>query len=684
MDTINPSSRITPAVIQWRDDGLPYSPDYGDIYFSGENPAGESAYVFLEQNALAQRWRELGGGHFVIGETGFGFGLNFVSTCQLWEQVAAAGACLDYVSCERHPVTVEDLRRLCGRWPHLRQWYERLLGQYRDHSAGIQLLQFDTPRGARIRLTLLFGDASASFQAIYQARTWRVDAWFLDGFAPSRNPGMWQEALFQALAALSKPGTSFSTYTVAGKVRRGLEAVGFSIEKAKGHGGKRQMLKGCYQTGTATALRSRQPWFCLPASRASRPSAVVVGAGMAGCVTAYTLAERGWQVTLIDKASVASGASGNSQGIVHLKLGKVMKPATQFMLQAYLHAIPFYQRLAEANPGVLHWHGCGQLQLSFNERTRGKALEALRDNTYEAAVLRGVDQTQASALAGITMALDGLHFPLGGWLDPRALCQVCCSHPAIETRLGLEVKALQRQGDEWSVLGGSTGTQELLTLATAPVVIVANALQARQLEQLSHYPLGYNSGQVSWLRATSASRTLKTIICSNGYLLPCHDGQHSLGGSFVSRSLETTVSESAHQRNLGFLAQLAPGLFDARNVSGVMGGRAAVRCSVPDHLPVVGPVEDRAAFVDDYGVLARNARKSPSALASYRPGLFVNIAHGSHGLTSVPLAAEYLAAMICGEVLPLQNPLLEAIHPARFLLRDLRRQQTDHLEQAAL
>jgi tRNA 5-methylaminomethyl-2-thiouridine biosynthesis bifunctional protein len=205
-------------------------------------------------------------------------------------------------------------------------------------------------------------------------------------------------------------------------------------------------------------------------------------------------------------------------------------------------------------------------------------------------------------------------------------------------------------------------------------VIVANALQARQFSQLQHYPLGYNSGQVSWLKQTPASQQIKTIICTNGYLIPAHQEQLSLGGSFVSRSMETSVSESAHQRNMGFLPDLAPTVFDPREMNQIIGGRAAVRCAVPDHLPLVGPVEDRQAFIEDYGVLARNARQTVAALPRYVEGLFVNIAHGSHGLTTAPLAAEYLAAILEGEVLPLQNPLVEALHPARFLLRDLRRQ----------
>jgi len=222
-----------PAQLDWRD-GQPYSRLFGDIYFSRDSGLEETRHVFLRHNRLQERWQALGdAAMFTVAETGFGTGLNFLCAWQLWREVAAPNARLHFVSTEKHPLTQEELAQTLALWPELAELAGHLLAQYR--APGPMLFN-----DGQVALTLLLGDARETLAQL----PGKVDAWFLDGFAPAKNPELWQPDLFQTMAGLSAPGATFATYTCAGAVKRGLAAVGFQVEKVPGFGSKREMLRG--------------------------------------------------------------------------------------------------------------------------------------------------------------------------------------------------------------------------------------------------------------------------------------------------------------------------------------------------------------------------------------------------------------------------------------------------------
>ncbi|HHO8087815.1 TPA: tRNA (5-methylaminomethyl-2-thiouridine)(34)-methyltransferase MnmD, partial [Pseudomonas aeruginosa] len=138
------------------------------------------------------------------------------------------------------PLAAADLRRALALWPELAPWSEALLGQYLAVHPGFQRLAF---AGGRVGLTLLLGDV---LECLPQLDA-RVDAWFLDGFAPAKNPDMWSPVLFAELARLSAPQATLGTFTSAGFVRRGLIEAGFAMQRVPGYGQKREMLSGTYQ-----------------------------------------------------------------------------------------------------------------------------------------------------------------------------------------------------------------------------------------------------------------------------------------------------------------------------------------------------------------------------------------------------------------------------------------------------
>ncbi len=231
------------AVIEWRD-GQPYASAFQDVYFSTDNGLLETDYVFLQGNELVNRWQSLNANTFTIAETGFGTGLNFLCAAKLWLETAPKEARLHFISVEKYPLSLVEITAALRLWPTLNALSEPFLAQYeRLLNGATSIVLFDN----RIQLSLLIADATEAYQSNYVEHTnLIVDAWFLDGFAPAKNPDMWQAALFKNMALLSNTSTTFATFTSAGAVRRALMNAGFVVIKQSGFGKKREMLRGYF------------------------------------------------------------------------------------------------------------------------------------------------------------------------------------------------------------------------------------------------------------------------------------------------------------------------------------------------------------------------------------------------------------------------------------------------------
>ena len=423
----------TSPLIDWQD-GQPVSRRFGDVYFSRDSGLEETRHVFLEGNGLRERWAALPPhGRFTIGETGFGTGLNFAAAWALWEEAAPAEARLRYVSVERDPLAPADIARTLAMWPELARYREALLAQWSEVPPGWHRFVF---AGGRVVLTLLAGDVSAALPRL----DGRVDAWFLDGFAPARNPEMWQPEVLAQVARLSAPGATCATYTVAGEVRRGLEAAGFAVEKRPGFGRKREMLRGVLRTPPRSPWRA--PWFARPAQRAGERTAIVIGAGLAGTSTAASLAARGWSVTLLDRhETIAAEASGNPQGALYARLSPHATALTELAttgLEYTARSLPLLGLERGAD-----FDSCGVLQLEYDdsERVRQSRLAA---QGWPAGFLVRLDRSEASTRAGVAVPSGGLFFPRTGWVRPPALCRALATQPDVEMALGRAALSLRQ------------------------------------------------------------------------------------------------------------------------------------------------------------------------------------------------------------------------------------------------
>lgn len=654
------------ASIDWSQ-GTPYARDFADVYFSRAGGSAETSHVFLQQNGLQERFAaQRAGANFTIVETGFGTGLNWLATMALWQESRAEGW-LHFVSVEKFPLTPADLERSHACWPHHAELSARLRNAYPMLLSGFHRRIFPEQRAT---LTLFLGDV-ADFMSRLAGF---ADAWFLDGFAPERNPEMWNAALYNGMAAHSRPGATFATFTAAGHVRRGLTAAGFHAEKTPGFGLKREMLRGQFESAKAGATASPtksaprhqsagSPWLQRPAAKQADRHACIIGAGIAGASTAHRLALRGWKVTVLERDEPASGASGNPAAVIYPQLATRPGANDHFPQQAWLQALHDFSNLPRRDSP---WHPCGILQLQAgNQAERARQLAAAQ---WPGELLQPLQAAHAATLARIPLHHDALWYPKGGWLEAGKYCRQLLDTPGITLLRQSPVQRIAQGQDGWRLYG-----PELLL--ECPVVIVANANSALDFNQLQQLPLQPVRGQISLAAASPRTAELATIVCHDGYLTPVLPDQgHCLGATYHASDRDVSVRHEDHAGNLQSLQRFLPETARSLEPADAWRGRASLRCQSPDYLPLVGPVADYAAFMQCYEGM-QDGKLMPYPDLPVLPGLYVNLAHGSKGFSQAGLAAEILAAELNDEPYPVSMKVLDALHPMRFWIRQLKRQK---------
>ena len=624
---------ITPATLAFDPDGHPYSPFFDDVYHTTSGGLGQAQQVFLACNGLPSRWA--GRAAFTIVETGFGLGLNFLATWAAWRADPARSRRLHFISIEKHPFRVDDLARLQAAWPELAELSAGLRRQWSALLPGVHRLGFDD---GRVTLDLVFGDAVQALPLVEA----RADAFYLDGFSPACNPDMWSPAVFAQLARLAAPGASLATWSVAGEVRRGLQAVGFAVERRPGFGGKRQMLAGRFE-GAAPSPEA-------PAER----RALVIGAGVAGSSVAERLAARGWQVVVVDEADgPGQGASGNKAGVFRPLPSLDDNRLARITRAGFLYGLRHLEHLARVGHPV-RWSPCGVLHLGRDAKQEGKMRAVVDAHQPPADYLRFVGQEEAGQLAGWPVAAGGWWFPGGGWIQPPTLCaaNLAAGGDRITTVFGRRLARLERRGDDWLAFDKS-GAE----IARAAVMVLANGVGIRAIPEAASLPVRPARGQVSHLPATPGSAP-EVVVCRLGYVSPEVDGIRCAGATFIADDDGTELREAEHRENLTKLDFILPG-FSAPFDPASLDGRVGFRPASPDRLPMVGAVP----------AVASAERTTPLADIPRQPGLFAATGFGARGLVWASLVGELLASQINGDPLPLERDLVDALDPARYLLK---------------
>jgi tRNA 5-methylaminomethyl-2-thiouridine biosynthesis bifunctional protein len=671
------TASLIPAQLALRHDGTPYSLQFDDIYRSAAGAVDETRHVFLEGNRLPGRWSRRRS--FTIVETGFGAGLNFLVTWLTWRRDPLRCARLHFVSVEKHPPRVDDLRRVIAQMVQQQAVHreehgdtgenltqvdtdlatlgDALIAAWPPLIAGMHRLEFD---GGCVVLTLAFGDAALLCPKL----ALRADAFYLDGFTPAKNPELWTPGIFKALAKIADDGATFATYTSCGTVKAALTEAGFVHRKVAGFGWKRAMLTGEF----APPYRVRRHE---PPARTDWPSrsAMIIGGGVAGCAVVERLAARGWAVTLLERrAAPAQEASGNPAAVFHPMIARRDTPAARLARAGFVYALQRWRALETQGFAPL-WQSRGLLQVASDDQSFDGFAQALAHASYPSEFARMVSRDEATSLAGVEVRRGGVWFARGGVIDPVSLCDALlrAAGGALATLLNATVDTLVRRDGLWHALDAQGRT-----LACAPVAVVANAHDAARLCGLSFAPTRSARGQLTWLEPDpSAYATLHVPIVGDGYVARfggsrCAAGVLT-GATYEMDDFDLSERITGHAENLQRLGELVPSLagrFDASS----MRGRVGLRCVTSDRLPLAGALADEPA-IRERAAAFKSAQLRDLPRATHLYGAF---AYGSRGLIWASLCAELIAAQIEGEPWPVERDLADALDPARYLLRALR------------
>lgn len=677
MKTSIPAAKISAANIQWDSQGQPKSTEFDDVYFNTDSGIDESRYVYINPSRLTERW-QVHSGTFTLLETGFGTGLNFVLTLLEWINFQKSELTknpqfshhLHYISVEKFPLDKQQITAALSLFPQLSELSELLTTEYPLLIKGFHTLHFKDKNAS---LTLIFDDVRSALPQLNGP----IDAWYLDGFAPAKNPDMWTDDLYKSMARLSRENTSLATFTSAGDVRRGLKGSGFKLNKVSGFGLKREMMNGVFvqsQGPLANKFDYIKPWI----SPRNTPitNIAIIGAGIAGCTTAYALARRDLRVTLYDPHGIATEASGNPQGAMYAKLAAGEATHSDIYVQGYLQSLRLLNQQLKTGDG---WDSCGLIQLASSEKENIRQRKFISNTDYPKDLLHSISQEEASNISGLTMHCGGLYFPHAGWVSPQRLCQELLKHPLIEFKQQ-SIERIQRESDEWIL-----STDEASEHHTNPFshVIIACANKSQHLLPECYLPTKSIRGQLTYLDTSSkaydthnfASR-LKTVLCGKGYIAPSHKGKLCLGASYNIKDGEPEMRLSDHHNNFKYLGDFGK---EFKTIQAELEklenndylGRTGFRCTTPDYLPMAGPMLDEMNFELSFAAIRKNAARYPRQPAPFIEGLYLNIGHGSRGLTSAPLCAELIASYINNENFPLSKAHAESLFPGRFFIREM-------------
>ena len=616
------SSKLQTAELDWEivdDIEIPISKQFGDVYFSKDNGLLETRHVFLNGNDLTERLSQLHDyQYFCVGETGFGTGLNILTLWQLWQQVRLDNhSHLHVVSVEKFPLNKADLIRALNVWTELKPLAEKLIQQYPLPIAGCHRLSFPEER---FSIDLWLGDAQDIFPTIPKTQT--VNAWFLDGFAPSCNPDMWQANVLDHMVRLSDFGTTFASFSVAGIIKRGLKQHGIQISRPRGFGHKREMLKAIWLDTSQTETQSQDSETTIaapPKSETSKQRKIaIIGAGIAGLSSAWAFAQRGHQVTIYEQNEPLSGASGNPLALLNPKLCPIEQAHEHLMTLSWQHALNFYPQFKAFRPIQVQ-----QIALKNADELSG-LVEQYPENVLTAnTTLECFPETEFPSLT--------LH--QAGAVSPHQLRDEILQHANIRIEK-VKISRLESTDSQVTLWQG----QQLI--ATADHVIVCCAKQSAEL--IENYPvLKPIRGQVSWVENSQRPLALDQAYSYGGYCMQLDTAQLILGASFYPNRDDAEVLTEDHVHNYELIHNVFPKYAQGLPSVDTWQGRASVRAQSLDYLPLVGKIQNFGQIYTFAGL-------------------------GSKGFLFAPLCSEILAALILGELCPVPQSLLDKLNPQRF------------------
>ena len=684
---------------------VPFSPEFDDIYFNADDPIGQSEYVF--NSVFDEIWDKKSG--FNVLETGFGAGLNFLCAFKRFKN---SDKFLNFVSIEKMPIARDDLAKIYANFSELTDISDELLDAYPPLIRGFHRLNL----APNVTLTLCFGDVDAVLDEL----SFSADAVFMDGFAPAKNEAMWSERVCAKIANLCALGASVCTYSASGALKRALQNSGFEVNLLKGYGKKREMLRAKF-AGERQA--ESEIWFSRfdPAATITPRTALVIGGGVAGCVCAFKLRERGLDVTIAEKrGDIALNGSGNHCGILMPLITKPTVNLGRMHMNAFLQAARFYGRNLSADEIEF----CGATDYAYEQKTLERFYE-WREFDADNGVFELKFEGEPYASAFIFN---------GAKARPRKMCKAASA--GIKTLLNCEFtgfETLESGAVRAHFKDGRSIDADVLVLAVG----------SESMELFTNYDIRLSSvrGQVTHIAPavlTSAPFSAK------GYVCPPTQGVQVIGATYDRNLFLDEPRSSDDEKNLADVAEFLDGKFtkservnldgrdlnlttgldgDAKNPNSIkacksdinlsksadlraknagdptqaqdasnltvpennsntatnipqniriIGSKVGYRSYSGDRFALIGRLYDEDFYKDSYKSLLWTKGKS-NPHPKYVPNVYVSTAHGSRGLCTAVLGAELICDLIFDRPLCIEKSLFDELHLARFLVRKLKK-----------
>lgn len=631
------------ANIVW-EDNIPKSTLFDDIYYSKHSGVKEADYVFIKHNNLENRFKALKDNEFfVIAESGFGAGINFLTTVLLWNKIVKNNVKLIFYSFEKYPLNQENLKFILNNIVEFADIKNELISQYYILTPGCHRIKINN-----VFLNLIIGDINNTIKNY----DFKVDAWFLDGFNPNKNTCIWSDNVFKNMFRLSKETTTYATYSANSKIQKILNDNGFIIKKTKGFY-KKEMIFGFKNNGINYKSQYIKPWFKSYSVNASKNIAII-GGGLSGLFTAYNLNKRGYNVTIFEKShKLGTDASGNYQGALYGNFYGNNENLLELNFSSYRYSHHLLNSVLKNSSAI---GNCGLILIPKNSQELQQQQNLLKSH-IPPEFCKYISKVQLKELTNHNITEDdALYFPFGLWVSPYELLKNLSKN--ITIRFNTEITKLEQLNDEsWDLYSDNK------KIYNSSIVILCNSHNFNKFSLTQNLKIRKIRGQTSVI---NQSNNLNMIVCKNGYVMPSFNNRYTIGATFKCNEEALEIRQSEHLENIASIKDLSIDI-SSENIDGNVG----IRSLAYDYFPIVGPISDYDKFICYYKKLSVDKNFKISTPCPYLKGLFVNVGHGTKGLLTIPFASEIIADYI--ENLPslCSNNLLNAISPNRLYVNIL-------------
>lgn len=603
-----------------------FNAEFDDIYFNTQKPEKESAFVFTSVFDTLLDTKD----SFIVGEAGFGAGLNFLTLCAKFLKTDKK---LHYVSIEKTPFCVDDLAKIYQKLGVFKGLVKRLIKIYPPLSSGIFRLEFHK----NITLDLCFGEIFDTLKEL----DFKADVWFLDGFSPAKNPQMWSDEVMSEIARLTRQDGVVCTYSSAKIVRENLEKNGFLVTLLKGYAKKRQMIRAVLKNPPKDDIKFS--YFSRPQSSQNLKNALIIGGGVTGILTAIELKKLGLNVKIAEKMNeVATNGSSNLSGILMplitkngVKLGAMHK-------NAFLNASSFYKQ--NAPKSVAKFTGCADY--AYDETL----IKRYKDATLNDAHIYEFNE-QSSPYPHIFCRHSAL-------MHPKKMCKILSKNLHILFNHEYKSHKHLKNGKI------SVKFQDKTTIKT-DILIFCSGSHSKEI--FKNLPLSFVRGQVTHIKT---SFNPPYPISAKGYITPCYNGVCVVGATYLRNEIFNAPKPSDDIENLEKISE-----FLGKNEVKIVKSNVAYRSYSSDRAPIISPLFDENFYKTAYKKLFWLKHKGIATPPKYEPNVYLNIAHGSRGLGTAVLGARLVADYIKNRPLCIQKSLAYELHAARFLIRKLKKGQ---------